>query len=195
MYQKFNTPALVIETFRYGESDRLIRLFTRQYGMIYARVAGLRRMRSKLRYSLNPYSLSEITLVYGRGGWRLTQARQYEDLFVGLRDKPTAQQVLSRIGNLCGRLFDESPECGEVFDVLVTGFIFMRTLKSKREIKALEKIMVLRLLTFLGLLKQKKPLQPFVVGNQWDRELLNLMQERSSEAVQEINRSFVQIGV
>lgn len=74
MYQKYNTEALVLGSYESGESDRAMVFFTRDFGLVRARASAARSERSKMRYALQNYSLSNTSLVRGKKGWRVAGA-------------------------------------------------------------------------------------------------------------------------
>jgi recombinational DNA repair protein (RecF pathway) len=76
--EKYPTKCIVIETFEHGEHDRVYKLFTREFGMIFARATSVRKLESKLRAHLLPRTRSLVTLVQGREVWRLVGA-EHED--------------------------------------------------------------------------------------------------------------------
>lgn len=67
------------------EADRVYSILTRDFGLIRATGGGVRKEVSKLRGSLEPVSLSKISLVKGRESWRITSAELVEK--VVLTDK------------------------------------------------------------------------------------------------------------
>ena len=75
MYQKYHTDALVLGSRDIGESDKMLSLYTREFGLVRGRCGGVRAGKSKMRYSLQNYSLANVALVRGRIGWRLAGAR------------------------------------------------------------------------------------------------------------------------
>lgn len=74
MYTTYITDAIVCAHEQAGETDVRLELFTRDFGMVWARAAGLRAEQSKLRYSLQVGAHVRITLVSGNHGWRVTGA-------------------------------------------------------------------------------------------------------------------------
>lgn len=74
MYQKYNTEALVLGSRESGESDKTIALFTKDFGLVWARGSAVRSERSKMRYALQNYSYSYISLIRGKKGWRVAGA-------------------------------------------------------------------------------------------------------------------------
>src|SRR3989344_669357 len=74
MYQKSHTEALVLGNREMSEADRVVALFTRDFGLVRARASSIRKERSKMRYALQDYSCANVSLVKGKRGWRLAGA-------------------------------------------------------------------------------------------------------------------------
>jgi Recombination protein O N terminal len=74
MYTTYTTEAFVCSREAVGEGDFQILLFTREFGLLYARAAGVRKESSKLRYSLSTEGCLSVSLVRGVRGWRLVGA-------------------------------------------------------------------------------------------------------------------------
>ncbi len=62
----------------FHEADRIYSILTRELGLIRASAIGVRKETSKLRGALEPFSLSEISLVRGKEYWRVTSAQFIE---------------------------------------------------------------------------------------------------------------------
>ena len=73
-YHVYTTRGIILAQYPTGESDRIYRIMTRDFGMVHARALGVRKENSKLRGSLEPVSLSIVSLVRGKEYWRLTSA-------------------------------------------------------------------------------------------------------------------------
>src|SRR3989338_7166326 len=70
MYQKYQTDALVLGFRESGEADRLYSLFTKDFGLVRARATSVRKEKSKMRYALQNYARTDVSLVRGKHGWR-----------------------------------------------------------------------------------------------------------------------------
>src|SRR3989344_5676480 len=77
----YETDAFVFSALPHGEASRYMVLYTREFGLVRAAAQGLRELKSKLRYSLQPFSLSVVNLVHGRSGWRIVNARLAKNYF------------------------------------------------------------------------------------------------------------------
>ena len=68
----YQTPALILKTKNMRESNKLVFLYTKKFGLIYASMQSVRKLQSKMRYHIHPYSLVDVDLVSGRNIWRIT---------------------------------------------------------------------------------------------------------------------------
>ncbi|MBI2097544.1 MAG: DNA repair protein RecO [Candidatus Vogelbacteria bacterium] len=67
----YHTDGLILGSQPVGESSRLFQIFTERLGRVTALAAGVRELKSKLRYSLTELNLVRFSLVRGRGVWRI----------------------------------------------------------------------------------------------------------------------------
>lgn len=98
MYAKYHTNALVLGSREHGESDRVYALYTKDFGLVRARAVSVRAERSRLRYALSHYALSDLSFVLGKSGWKITGAAPRLSLSGGGAD------VFARIARLVMRL-------------------------------------------------------------------------------------------
>lgn len=73
-YHIYTTKGIVLSERPLKEADRLYSILTRDFGLVRAHAIGVRKGVSKLRGSLEPVSLSIVSLVRGKEFWRLTSA-------------------------------------------------------------------------------------------------------------------------
>lgn len=71
MYQKYHTDALVLGSRESGEADKVITLYTKDFGLVRARASAVRTEISRMRYALQNYTRSSVSLVRGKHGWRV----------------------------------------------------------------------------------------------------------------------------
>lgn len=98
MYAKYNTEGIVLGSRSSKEADRVYQLYTRMFGMVYARAVSVREERSRLRYALPHYSRLEVSLVKGKSGWRVAGVTPVTSLM------PKQAAVFARIALLMERL-------------------------------------------------------------------------------------------
>ena len=100
MYQKYQTEALVLGSRESGENDRILALFTKDFGLARARATGLRSEKSRMRYALQNYSRVNLALVRGKRGWRVAGASSTKTAHGDVRGIAT----FARIAELIMRL-------------------------------------------------------------------------------------------
>jgi hypothetical protein len=118
--------ALVLQAHQMGESDVLLDLLTEECRLnVVAR--GVRKLESRLRYSLEPFSLITATLIESRSGPRLINATFSRNIYFdlagavsGSQGKSTNllnQKILVRLVNLITRVVppDESQDWNKDF--------------------------------------------------------------------------------
>ncbi|MDD5307906.1 MAG: DNA repair protein RecO [Deltaproteobacteria bacterium] len=92
------TAAFLVRLVDYGESDRIVTLFTRDYGKISALARGARKSRRRFGGALEPFCLLEVTLAsHARGLWRLgetTLVAAYPGLASSLARLGAAARIL-----------------------------------------------------------------------------------------------------
>ncbi len=71
MYQKYQTDALILRSYERGEADRVYALFTREFGLVWARAVAVRREASRMRFALQSGSYAGLSLVRGKRGWKI----------------------------------------------------------------------------------------------------------------------------
>jgi recombinational DNA repair protein (RecF pathway) len=147
MYQKYQTEALVLRSYERGEADRVYALYTKEFGLVWARASAVRRESSRMRYALQNYAQANVGLVRGTGGWRLAGASAISDstLVAG------AAPAFARVTQLVDRLVAGEGMNEYLFQVLVearSAFI-----SAPREMySSIELLCVARILYSLGYL-------------------------------------------
>ena len=70
-YRIYNTEGVIITNYPSRETDRQLRIYTKDFGLILVNAQGVRTMKSKLRYGLQDYSIVYLSMVRGKNRWRL----------------------------------------------------------------------------------------------------------------------------
>ena len=128
-YHLYHTDALVLGSAPSGEGSKLIVLFTRDLGLITASAQSVREERSKLRYGLQDFSYSDVTLVRGKEFWRLTNAALYENM-LDQGEERKAVQMVSRISKLLRRLLAGEEKNEPLFVSVLEGLQFVKTMRT-----------------------------------------------------------------
>jgi recombinational DNA repair protein (RecF pathway) len=147
VYATYTTDAIVCGTFARNTADASYLLFTRDAGMLYADAKSVREERSRQRYALQDFSLARVSLVKGKGGWRIGSIQSEANFYHQANDKTSRGQVVSLVRLL--RRFLRGEEAHEsLFDFVVTGLRLITT-ATPTEVHVTEMIQ-LRVLAELG---------------------------------------------
>jgi DNA repair protein RecO (recombination protein O) len=183
----YQTQGFVLRGANTGEADRTIFVFTESLGLLCVNARAARKVSSKLRYSLQNYSLIRVALVRGKNVWRLTDAEETVS-FSPSRDS-SKLKLIAGMFSLVNRFVHGEGENAMLFESLHNLFIFLqREELSDEEILLTETIAACRILAALGYVGESKTLSPFL-GSQTSRYLLENFAPHRHEALQEINRA------
>lgn len=218
MYHLYHTPALVIGNSPRGEGSKVFSLFTRELGLIRAMATSVREERSKLRYGLQEFSLSEVTLVRGKEFWRVTNVTLLENLHTAFRDVPDAALMFARVFRLLQRLVVGEERHEELFATVSEAFSFLKTLPDANlanqdanaanvagsvdspairrfasRVAEVEIVLVLRILYLLGYLAPRGEFGRVLSDiSLWDEALLTEARVFRTRALSDINHSLRQ---
>jgi len=149
-HETFYTEGYVLGGSNVGEGHRLLKILTKDFGMIVVHARSVREERSKLRYSLQQFSKTKVSLVRGKEGWKLTGAEQIEDVYGDMEDKGL-KEVLSKVASLLRRLIHGEGESAEVYEVFEKNVALLKGKElSHEELVSFEYLFVLRILSALG---------------------------------------------
>jgi len=149
MYQKYQTEALVLGSRERGEADKVFALYTRDFGLVWARAAGVRRESSKMRYALQTYCYIQTGLVRGKRGWRLAGSstqRQFGGNILGAL-------VFARICKLVMRLVQGEEQNAYLFETLADAQATLSA-STHTALATVEIVCVARVLYALGYLSE-----------------------------------------
>ncbi len=194
MHHIYNTEGFVIGGTNVGEANKLLKIFTKDFGMITGSAQGIRHLKSKLRYSLQDFSYSSVSLVKGKEMWRVVNAERKENLFISLRAEKKKFEIFTRALSLLKRFLHGEEKNEAIFTIFSTGCVFLATisLDSLEDLRNFEYILVLRILHHLGYLKELLELRPFSETTEWNQSLLSDVEPHRKLILQEINRSLTE---
>lgn len=115
--------ALVVRTADYGESDRMLTLFSLQNGKISAAAKGVRKAGAKLRFAAQPFCFAEYVLA--QKGERYTMiSASGTDGFYELRQDIGKFYAAASLAGLCDAVLPEG---------IVNEELFLRAVNSLKE--------------------------------------------------------------
>lgn len=140
------TRSLVLGSAPVQDADKLFWLLTEDFGLIFASAKSVREETSKLRYMLQDLAHSRVSLVRGRGLWRITGAEE-----AGVAQLSVQRQaVFGRISALVRRLMPTEEENVVIFTIVENAYT--QLLNEGVDESIVEQLAVARLLYQLGYL-------------------------------------------
>jgi DNA repair protein RecO (recombination protein O) len=195
-YHTHHTEALVIKGFSVGEDNRFFSLFTRELGLLRALAKSVRLERSKLRYHLQEYAFVRVSLVRGRDIWRVTGAGDSHNPYRELAGEPHKQLIVLQITALLSRLLQGEEIDASLFDLVSSGFSFLREVPMDAEtVHTFECMLVLRILARLGYVGDDTEIHPFLQGAELSHAVLMALRPRQGQARFAINQALHESGL
>jgi len=158
MHHIYKTQAIILNSYSFKEADKQLSLLTEDFGLIRTIAQGTRKIESKLRPSIQDYSVSEVALVKGRTGWRLTNAKIDYSISAQIENKKLLKSFAQSL-NLIERLVLGESEDG-LFKIVLKFAKFytehQQQILHTDQIKNLESIFVLNILESLGYIDDNK---------------------------------------
>ncbi|MGA9857376.1 MAG: DNA repair protein RecO [Solirubrobacteraceae bacterium] len=112
------TEAIVLRSIRYGEADRILHLYTPDYGRISAIAKGARRARSRFGARLEPFVHVRAVLHQGRSELLTVTSVDTVAVHAAVRDHARTLDAAARACDAVARLFETADPHPEVFHLL-----------------------------------------------------------------------------
>ncbi len=113
----YKTEAIILKRKNIGEADRILTVFTRQYGKVQIKAVGVRKIASRRSPHIEPLNLVLLTLYRGRNLPILTEAQTQEN-FSDIKDNLKKVGFAYHICELVDGLCPENQENRSVFVLL-----------------------------------------------------------------------------
>ena len=186
-YHLYQTRGFVLRSAHIGEANKLFVIFTEDMGLLSVSAQSVRKITSKLRYSLRDLSFVRISLIRGKTTWRLTDAEELESFSTETEEEKI--KVFAGILSVVRRLVHGEEENKELFSILFDTLLFLKKENfTQDEIKRLETLIVLKILSSLGYIGENKNLSFFIVAS-LSKPLLDKFEPSRSSALHEVNRA------
>ena len=115
--RSIKTEGIVIKRRNFGEADRLLTIFSKNFGKIQIKAGGVRKINSRRSGHIEPLNYCSFTLYKGRGMPFLTEVENLEN-FSNIKDDLTKVGFAYHICELIDGLCAEEQENQEVFNLL-----------------------------------------------------------------------------
>lgn len=148
MRPRYSAEAIVLARSPLAEASALLYLLTHEFGLVKARAQGVRKPGAKLASSVQTLNESDVILVRGKDGWRLSGATLAKNWFEAL--PAAARERAGRVARLLLRLVHgESSDTASFY--IFRGFLEVLPSISEPDADAAETLAALRILRALGL--------------------------------------------
>lgn len=195
MHEKYTTRGLIVSASAYREADKILSIYTEDFGLVTAVAAGVRHSASKLRYHTQDLSMRDFTLVQGRDIWRLVGAEEIEGITAleSAESNGEALAAYARVLSLIRRLVRGEEKNEPVF---MTLFCLHRLLveekRSEIDISAIETLAVFRILYALGYIKSDATTEALVVPLMMDIDLVATAKPLVPQLIFAINKGLTE---
>ncbi len=129
----FEVQAIQLRSYAYGESDLIVVLFTREYGVIRAMARGVRKARSRMSGLIAPLRCNHFLLKRGRTLHGISQAESIH-AFSGLHDDYDRLMAGLAIGELVAQFCQEEDAQPEFYDALLTTLFLLSESSQPRSV-------------------------------------------------------------
>jgi DNA repair protein RecO len=188
MYHKHQTQGIILKSYDSGDSNKKIALLTEDLGLIYAHVQSGRSLQSKLRGSIQEFSLGRFTLVKGTGGWKAVGAYTDRNVFKEFRRDEKRLKVVSSIFSLVRGLVGEGAHAENIY-VPLKSFLEGFGAVPAEDIKSAEYGTLIKILYELGYVSPKEELSGVLSDFSLSSDNLRVVKNNKEKIVAAINQA------
>lgn len=185
MYHIYTTDGLILKRKNFGEGNVLLYVLTKDLGLILASAQSVRSHKSKLSSALMEYSLSTISFIHGKNGWKITNAASRQNFFFDY--SPVHRELVAKISNVLIKLIAGEEKHPEIFETVLNAFDLLEGLKDE-EVFSLESLIMLRILYHLGYVAKKENTDVFLENNTFNSEILEKISLQKRDVIELINK-------
>jgi DNA repair protein RecO len=153
MHHIHHTEAFVLGHKTKGEDSKIVILYTRELGLVYAHAQGIRKLSSKLRFTLSDFSRANVDLVRGKEVWRVTTASPIQS-HKAVCHSLIAGRIVARISSLLIRLVAGEEANEQVFRAVGRAYDLLSLKNEATDYRIIELLSVARILVALGYLSK-----------------------------------------
>lgn len=187
-YRIYHTEGYIIDSSASGESNKIFTILTHELGTIIATAQGVRKLQSKLRYSLQDLTFAKFALVRGKEIWRITGAEKIINIYdkkIPVQIKQSLARVLTFIKRLSpGEALNKKvfEEFSSLNNVLTSSKIII----DHNDLIAIENLAYLRIAHHFGYGTPSEKLKEIVYSSSWDIKTRDLSVDLIEESKREV---------
>jgi DNA repair protein RecO (recombination protein O) len=177
MHYIYRTEAIVLSSRPSGDSGKYLTVLSKDYGVLKIDAAAVRKSDSKLRQSIQDYSVADISFVRGKTGNKLVNALFIANFFYDINNfKPL--KGLSRIFRLIEKMIVDEEKDESVYDLLIETARILETSPEHSDefLKALEVVVVYKILSRLGYISEEGEYE-FIVSEKIGQDLIGKVEK------------------
>lgn len=158
----FKTRGFIIKRANFGESDRLITIFSQKYGKMRALAKGVRKVSSRRSSHLEIFNEVNIHLYKGKTFNYIAEVDTLKT-FPYLRESLSRVAVAYQMCELVGRICPEEQEQEDVYELLLKGFAYLNqdfVKMTNQHLSQVSQRFTARLLRLAGFLTEQSNVDP-----------------------------------
>lgn len=121
--EKYTTQVFVLRSYEQGEHDLVYKLWTRDFGIIFAVAKSVRKINAKLRSLIKKNDFSSVTLVKGRDVWRLVGAEEIQDFSYFSESKTWSMEAKKIVSEVVNKFIEEKKSYKKLFEKIKSIFL------------------------------------------------------------------------
>lgn len=142
----YTDEGIILSRINYGESDRILTIFSKSYGRITLMAKGIRKPKSKKRGHVEIFSLLNFQAINGHGMDLMIEADILED-FNNIRKSLGKVTLAYYFMEVISKITHEGEPNTELFDLLLD---FLNQLNITKKLKKLRLNFIFKLLLLMG---------------------------------------------
>lgn len=118
---RFTTQGIILSRTNFGEADRILTFLTPDHGKVKAIAKGARKSKSKLAGGIELFSVSDLTLIVGRGEINTLISSRLVDHYGNLAKEINRANVASSLIRSLNKVTEDNAEAA-YYELLKKGF-------------------------------------------------------------------------
>ncbi len=174
-YHIYTTEGIVLRKINVDEANSIFYVLTKDLGLIFAKAQGVRLQNSKLKSSLQEFSLVTVSCVKGKSGWKVTNAICQKNFF--FENENHHKKFIANVANVLIRMMPGEEKSSEVFNEVLNFFNAMKNI-DKSNIENLEVLCMLRVLYHLGYIEINNQTEKYIYNKEPELLISDVLSER-----------------
>lgn len=200
MYNIYTTCGIIIKTREISESDKILSVFTKDFGRLEIFVKGARNISSKLRHHLDLLDYSDISFIAGKEFWRLTGAEKISSWTEIIKD---IEKIKLAAKTVCfmDKILQGEEKNEILWNILVSYLNFLNNsgfyLNDNTAVfkKTLENIITVKILYSLGYADESKKITKTIIENSLETAFIKSYEKYLTEIEKIAKKGITESGL